>query len=862
MKELLRKLRYWLGSRSADSALGEEMRFHLESRIEELLAEGMPVERARSIARRELGSPLRIGEESRRAWAIEWLDDFQRDCVLALRSLRREPAFAFTAVACLALGIGANTAIFSLANELLLVDPSCANPDRLVNLQFGGNSHARPEAERFLREEAKPFDAIEGWTMQETNWRHGDESERVFAMHVTDGYFGALGIPLLAGRGLDHRDENAVVLSEPFWRARFNADSAAIGRTITLDARPHTIIGILAPRHRTFFGGGVAPSLYALAARGANRPRLALVARLPTGLSRVVALSKLEAAGAAMDRLHPDPDMSYARNNRVTGVTGGQQIQGPEMQAVAGFFALLLGLVWLVFLMACINVQGLLLARATARHSETALRLALGAGRSRLIRLHLAETFVLAIGGCGAGLLINLGLMGAVSRIRMPVAIPIQFDIAPDLHLFAYAFALVFAAVLFSGMLPAFRATRANLSDAIKSQSGSLAGERQRLRSILVTAQVAVSCVLLATGFVFWRNLQLSARLDTGFRLSDTIMTAIRFDPNAPSAAVESALERIREVPGVRSAGRVAIVPFNDDATRGVYFESPETGKRIKVSYHWNGAGPGYFESIGIPMRAGREFDSASAKAVPRQVIVNENLARRLFGNRNAVGAKFLLPTHDGDREAVVIGVAGNSKQLTLGETGHFALYEPLGESRDRMARIIVRSRTGDPGPLLRPIRAAVQELHPAAAVEVKLLRDSIGLALIPSQAGAIAAGSMGLIGLLLASIGLFGILSYSVARRRREIGLRMALGAPSRRVAGLVLARTAKLAGLGIAIGLAISVFALQPLEAFIVPELRPNDPVHLVAAGAVLLVVALIASAAPVSRALRVEPAIALRE
>jgi predicted permease len=669
-------------------------------------------------------------------------------------------------------------------------------------------------------------------------------------------------MPVANGRGFQTGERDAVVATHRFWRSRLQSDPRVLGRVLLLDGRPHTVVGILPEKHRTLTGFGFAPDLY-LPVNNDNT-LLAFYGRLPAGLSRQAALEKLKAACAALDRVHPDGNHKWANGVSVTSMTGLQRLTEDFLLPVSAFFAMLMAVVTLLLLIACVNVAGLLLARATARAHEFAVRSSIGASRGRLVRQLLSESLFLSTAGAAAGLALNYLLTRILNNIALPVPVPLRLAIEPDWRLLLYACAVAICSALAAGLLPALHAARVGPAAVLKRGALQLTGGRGRLRGALVAGQVAVSVVVLVTAGLFLRNLLRAAALDPGFDLRTTVWAQMRLVPETyPDAdrkrsVAAQAVERLASVPGVESAATAALVPLNDNVSR---FESVLTDlspEEVRIGYAWSAVGPGYFKTMGIPILAGREFTAQDRSGAPRAVIVNQAFARRVFGAVNPVGRTVRL----GDAALTVAGVAGNSKYFTMGEDDRPAIYESYFQRGGGRANLHFLLRvSGPPETFVKAAGAALLNLDPTAAVEVKPMSQAMAFALLPSRAGAALLGAIGALGLALAAVGLYGVLAYSISRRIREIGVRAALGAPRRHLVRLALGQGASIVIAGLAIGTFIAVFVTRPLALFLVPGLKPSDPPTYAAAALALVATALVASLRPALRAIGVDPFAALR-
>jgi predicted permease len=840
-----------------DAALTQEMQFHIDERADELESGGLARAEALRRARIEFGSTARMAEDTRSEWQWTWLEDLFSDLRHAARALRREPAFLTVAVLSLALGIGVNTAIFSLTTEILMNQPSVRDASTLVLARLGGSSHVGMAQFRFLRD-ANVFPGAAGLREDgDINWRTGDETQRLFAMRVTDNLFDMAGIPVRAGRGLRPGDEDAVVISHRMWQSKLAGDPAVVGRTLVLDGRPHTIVGLLPEDHRTLFGFGLYPDLYA-PVRG-DLTKVQLYLRLPAGMSQTTARERLQLLAAELDKAMPERYYKYTDLIQFNAVAGLSRLT--QGKSISLFFAMLMAVVSLLLGIACLNVSGLLLARASARAHEFAIRASLGAGRGRLLRQLLTESLLLAALGTVAGLALNVLMTRGISQLDLELPVPIVLRIQPDWRLMAYASLVALVSALVVGLLPAWRASRSRADDALK-QAEHQVGGKLTLRRGLVIAQVAASMIVLTTAVLFARNLVQSIAASPGFDIERILYVSMRLVPesypDAPSrnAFIARAQAALNAVPGVESTAETQLIPFNEDTTNGGLTRTDINPEPKTITRHFNRVGPGYFRTLGVPVLAGREFGATGVN----ETIVNESFARLAFGNTPAVGHSVRF----GDVERVVIGVVRDSKYAWMSDHQRPATFERYqmepGGSRASIAQFMVRAAV-DPETLVRPLQRAMIGVDGSAAVVVKPMRRAMGLAMLPSRMGAGLLGVMGILGLALTSIGLYGLMAYSVARRMREIGLRVALGAAPARVLRLVFGEGAWLVGIGLTIGLAASFFVTRPLARFLVEGLSPSDPLTYFAVSVLMILAGWVACAIPARRALRIEPMEALR-
>lgn len=862
-RELIEKLRYLLIRRKLDQDLTAEMQFHLEARAAELRGKGVPAEEAVWQARREFGPVSRLKEDWHAAWEVLWLENLASSLWHAARAFRRNPAFAAIAVLCLALGIGANATIFSLTMEALFSRPSCADPDSVAYIRIGGSSSSPLTAWRFL-EDAHTFPVIAGVDeLAEANWRNGEDTDRVWEARVTPNFFAGLGVPVFIGQPIGEHTPSQAVISYRMWKRKFGGEPDILGHKLILDGEIYTIGGVLPSDHKTMSGLGLAPDLYVTATKPTDQ--LSLYARLPKGMSKHETVDRLRAAAKQLDGVLPRFHMdSWAANVEVSGVTGIDRLNSLGFLPVAGFFSVLMVVVGLLLLIACANVASLLLARASARQQEMGIRAALGASRFRIALHLLAESCLLAVLGSAAGFLLDVLLARLLNTINVPLPVPLHPHIEPDFRLLLYLIGMAMVATIAAGLAPALAGSRVRLAETLKRDERQVGRGFWSLRSLLVTGQLAISTMLLVTGILFLRNLAKASSMSPGFDLEHTAWSYMRLVPERYTSPErirvlsDAALERLRNLPQVESAATASVVPLNGNTVEGTRVPIDHGGDGVHVTFKFNRVSPDYFRTMGIPLLAGHEFPAAKRGSVPTVAILNRAMAHRLFGDRNPVGHTIRIADQP---DVTIVGVAQNSKYFTLGERDTYAMYESALESNDSIVNLNFLVRTARPAASIDDINRALGRLDRTAAIETKPMKKALGLALLPSYAGAAIIGSIGFLGALLAAIGLYGLVLFTTSRRTREIGLRLALGATPRNVVRMVLAQSLSLTAAGVASGLAISWFATKPLAAFLVPELSPSDPVSFAFVACLLSLVSLLAGLHPVLRASRIDPMAALR-
>ena len=804
-------------------------------------------------------NPIRLGnisvikEHAFDQWRFGFLENIWRDFAYAVRSLSRSPGFVLSALLSLGLGIGVNIAMFSIATEFLLSEPSVIDAQSWISIYLGDSNHANREAIDFLGQSGVFRDvAGENWETF-SNWNDGHETRRIFSVQTTRNYFSALGVPVALGRGWSVSDPaNVVVLHHRFWKKYFNGDPSVVGRLIDLDGRAYTVLGVLPESHRTLIGYGLSPDVYLPSYLPDTL--LEIYARLKPGMSLGQARAALRTVAARLDESRPDPYKKYASGLRVMPLAGFARLKQEQAATPIGlFFVVLLVLVSLVFLIACVNVAGLLLVRASSRRQEIAVRLSLGASRGRLLQQLLIESLLLSFLGAGLGFLLAQLVANLLAGIQLPVPVPIRLQVEPDWRVVTYAAVLSIAATILCGWLPAWQSVKERRE------------RRLRMRRVLVTAQVAVSVVVLATGSLFLRNLLLARATSPGFDVRNTLRAEVHLPPvryrdeALQKAYFTEALRELEAIPGIEAAAAARILPFTEESHERVDLTFSHTGRKKNTRFHSNAVSPDFFRAMGIPLLAGRAF-TAEDRDGEKVVIVNKNFIDRYLDGRPSIGATF--KRGGGNTLYQIAGVVGNTKNMTIGEEDQPQLYQPLAQIYNGRPQIQFVLRSAMP-PIaqLEAVRGVLRRVEPGAGVEAGTMYSSIGLAFLPSQVGAVLMGGTGILGLLLAGIGLYGVTAYSVARRTREIGVRIAIGATRADIARLALMESARLLLIGSTVGLLAAFFVTKPLATFLVPGLGPGDPWSFASVVLFLAVAGFAATLGPVRRALRVDPARSLR-
>lgn len=808
-----------------------------------------------------------------------------QDLRYGVRALLKSPGFAVTAVLTIALGIGAITTIFALVNALLLRPLPVAEPGRLVQveeLRRGGDRSSTYSHPRYAELRDGSGGVLAGLAAQglsDMALRAGRQAEAVTGVYASGSYFGVLGIRPQAGRFFGAEEDRpgspdaVAVISEHLWRTRFGGERSAVGRTIHLNGQPLTVVGV-APRG---FGGTfvgvqadvwVPIAMYPRLNRQADEATyqrgrhiwLTLIGRLRPGMSAEGAETVLGAvARRSAPDLERDPPPVGVRLQPLTGMPPSAR------GAVVGFMAMLLATAGLVMLIAGTNVAGMLLARATTRRREVAIRLAVGAGRGRLVRQLLTESLLLFAAGGAGGLLLALWLADVIAAFQPPLAVRIALDLGPDARVLGFALLLALATGVGFGLVPALRASRPDVLPALREGSGGRGAGRTRLRSAFVVAQMAMSLLLLVTAGLFVQALRSALETDLGFDpdgvvVADLNLRAQGFDDARGADFHRRAVERIAGLPGVEAVGAAQFAPMSGNVM-SVDVETPQrpgppAPGRKPTSANYTLVDEGYFRALRIPLVAGRAFAAADRKGAPPVMVVNQTLARRFWPGENPMGKRLRVF----GEEHEVVGVARDGKYHELGEEPTSFLYLPIAQQGAERMTLFVRART-EPGPALAAVRREVAALDPDVPLQQAMpFSAMVGMTLFPQRMAAVLVGAFGLLGLALAAVGIYGVLAFHVGQRTQEIGVRLALGAGAADVVRMILRQGMLLVAVGVALGLAAALAATRLLAGFL-HGVSATDPATFLAVPALLAAVALLASWLPARRAARVDPMTALR-
>jgi len=818
------------------------------------------------------------------------METFLQDLRYAARMLWKNPGFTVIAILTLALGIGANTAIFSIVDSFLLRPLPVKDPGELVVLACEQNQGPLQEQLSYpdlldIREQtASVFSNVTGSTVGLDGLSVNGHAGRIVTLYVTGDYFGALGLKPALGRlilpseGTEIGADPVLVLAYSYWKSRFNADPNVVGRKVTLDGHVFTVVGV-APEgfHGTqsiIDPGGFLPVGMATIEGGPNATDYmvnrnvrgtSILARLKQGVSLAQAQAALRVVSQRLAQQYPETEKGLSVLVFPERLSRPSPSKDNSIVLVSALFMALSGL---VLVLACVNVANILLVRGSIRQREMAVRAAMGAARSRLIRQLLTESVFLALLGGVAGILLGLWGSSVISRIDLKTSLPIYLNFDFDWRIFAFAFAAALFTGVVVGVVPAFRLSRGNLSSILHEGGRSVAGGRQFLRSALVVAQVGGSLMLLIVAGLFTRSLQHAQRADLGFNPAHVLN--LTMDPNEIGFSeaqgrvfYKQLLERVRALPGVDSASLALAIPMgyynNADTPLVPGFETP--AGQPPPTIFFSQISPGYFNTMSIGMDHGREFTPADDESTPYVAIVNHTLAEKFWPHQDPVGRQFKLSS-DQSHVITIVGVAKDSR--TFGIKGDMKpyFYVPWTQNYSSLLTLQVRA-AGDPeaiGPeIVKEIGALAPDL-PVFDVQpmTRSMQGANGFLIF--QFGAALAAALGVLGLLLALVGVYGVVSYSASQRKHEIGIRMALGAQPLEILQMVLRQGIGIIATGLIVGLLITFAAARGVGYFLI-GVSPTDPLTYVSVSSLLLFVALVACAVPAWRAMRMDPLVALR-
>jgi predicted permease len=835
-----------------------------------------------------------------------WLENSWQDIRHGGRLLKRSPGFFTVATLSLALGIGANTAIFQLLDAVRLRLLPVPHPEQLAELQIAENEHCCSGnfSDRFsnltyaqweqIREHQQAFSGIFAWGDQQFNLAKGGDVRFAQGLWVSGDYFKTLGVQPLMGRMLAAEDDRAgcgspgAVISHAFWQREFGGDANAIGKKISLDGHPVEVVGV-APA--SFFGLEVGRNFDVIVPICAepwingedshlgklHHWWLAVIGRLKPGWTVAKATSQANAMSPAVfENVPPNyrpQEAKYYTQYKLKALPAGSGVSSLRERYQEPLW-LLLGLAGLVLLIACANLANLTLARASTREREMAVRLAIGADRGRLIRQLLAESLLLTAIGAVAGAVLAQFLSRYMVAFLTTSDNPLFVDLGADWRVFGFTAGIAVLTCILFGLTPALRASGAVPASAMRASSRGLTADRGKfgLRRALVISQVALSLVLLVGALLFAGSMRNLLTLDAGFRENNLLITGLDISrANLPAARrgpfYRELLERVRTTPGVEQAASAGIVQgLGNGWNEAIEIpgEDPEQAKKRRIYPWFDRVSAGYFRTMGTPMLAGRDFDERDTPTSPVVAIVNQEFARKFYGGQNPIGKGFRIEGGPGEPQPLyqIVGLVKDSKYQSLREPFKPIAYVAASQDKEPGlgTTIIVRS-TAPLGSLLAAVRRTVLEENPEISLEFRVFRAQLRNSLLRERLMATLSGFFGFLAVVLATIGLYGVMSYMVARRRGEIGIRMALGANRGDVLGLVLREAGMLLAVGLVIGTGLAI-AVGRTASSMLFGLKPTDPLTIGLSITLLAVVAIVASFLPAMRAAKLEPMLALRE
>jgi predicted permease len=808
-----------------------------------------------------------------------------QDAKFALRLLRKSPVFTLTAAASLAIGIGANATIFSVGSAMLLRPmPGIEGTDRLVDI---GRHRGDDEFDtvsylnyKDLRDRNSSFTGIYAYLIEPSpmSLAGDNEAQRIYGTLVTGNYFETLGVRPHLGRLLRHDDDRALgaspvaVLSYDMWTARFASDPQIVGRQLTLNGAPFTVVGV-APRGfqgTTILKGDLWVPLSMLSTATPNRPVtlftsrratwLFMGGRLRDGVSIEAANAELAALAAGLEKEFPETNARMGfRAHPIAVIPGITKI-------VAGFIGLLMAIVTLLLLIACVNLAGMLLARGAARQREIAVRLAIGADQGRIARQLLTETGVLFVVGAVAGLALSRWLTALLLSVLPQLPVPLFIEISTDWRVVLFTVVMSLAAAMLCGLAPALQARHTSLLPSLKADSHGGQPAKLRLRNVFVAGQVMLSLVLVITAGLFMRALQHAASTPTGFDQTNVEVVTLdlslaRYQVDTGRAFAKALLERTRALPMVRSAAISVDLPL-DGGTMGFGSLSvpgaPGADREGRIQADWNIVEPGYFATLGMRLTRGRDFNERDTSGAPRALIVNEAFARAAWGDADPLGRQVEMDRLGERLKLTVIGVAADARLRSIGEPARPYVFAPLQQIYRDSIHLLVKT---DGRSAFGEVRSLLLAMNPNLPITVAMpLSEVTALGTIPQRIAGALAGTLGIVGLLLAAIGIYGVTSYAVTHRTREIGIRVALGADRRQVLTLVLRQGLTLAGIGILVGIAVAAAGSRLLESLLF-GVRALDPLTFAVTCVLFVLITLFATYLPARRAARVDPMVALR-
>lgn len=881
--QFLKKLWILLCRRKFLNELDEEMAFHRAQAAQEFIAGGMTPQAARDTAMRQFGNVTKLREQSHQAVAFR-METVVQDLRFAVRQLLRSPGFAVTAVTTLALGIAANVIVFGVLQALVLRPLDVPQAGKVVSLQPGRNETNFSYLEfRDIRDGQSVFSAVAADRVMDFGLDANGATHPIWGYEVSGQYFEVVSIKPLLGRLLARADDDhpgaaeVAVLSWAAWKNYFNSDPAIIGKTVRLNKLPYTVIGVTP---QGFYGTEkfLQPEVFVPMSNeaeiekfnwldGRQNHNVWAIARIKEGINLPQVQADLKTVAARITKQFPKDEAGLSIRVVRPGLLG-DTFGAPARAFLVGIMAL----AGIVLLAACANLGGLFAARTADRSRELAIRMAIGSSRFRILRQVLTEAFLLALLAGLAASALGWAALSGLAAWRPPTSLPIQFAVLPQPSLILAAGLFSFVAAILFGIMPLRQILKADPNDAIKSGVGqSSAGRRWALRDILLAAQIALCCITVTAAFVALRGLGRSLSMELGFRPANAVRAQFELAQAGYSSESAASFQRrllaaASQLPGVEAIGYANTTPLAIDQSGTAVFSAETTDMRLtNVAFGapYYSVSPGYLRAAGTTLVSGRDISFADTAKSPPVAIVNQEFARRLFHADHVIGRYFKnLSGHP----IQIVGVVANGKYETLNEDPKPAIFFPIAQEGNTSTALIVRTHADPTGVTSRDMAAAIRktilDLDPAIPIqESSSWSSQLGLQLFPAQVATVALSLFGAFGLLLSITGTFGLASYSVTKRLRELSIRVALGAQAKQILAAALGRMLMLLSIGSTIGLILGAAGSRLLSA-IVYQASALDPIVLCAVAFTMLLTGLVSIVNPVRRALHIDPAGVLRE
>jgi len=867
----------------------DEVSFHIEARAEDLAREGLPPAEAMRRARMEFGTEDAIKDDCRQSRGVRWFDEASNDLRYALRLMRKTPGFTAAAVLSLALGIGANTAIFSLMDAVILRTLPVASPQELVFFAHGtgerpGASSNYPLFERYRAIDGM-FAGITAFSPTGFKLTSNDGIENVTGLWVNGSFHGVLGVPMAIGRGFSSdsdqpTDRPTAVISDAFWLRRFGRDPSVLDRSITLDGRAVAIVGVTAPAYTGLVPGTNPDVTMPIAVRAITEPTyltmhdtwtdLTIVGRLKPGVSAAAALAPVDVA--FRQYMSEEENKWIAKGNpeafAKAAFVPASRGSGVLRRQYETALKVLMGMVAIVLLIASVNVANLLLVRSAARAKEVAIRMCVGGGRARLIRQFLTESLLLALFGGVLALVVAQWGTSAIMSLFNAAETPLLLDVSPSPLALAFTATITLATGIAFGLVPAFASTQVDLTPALNHAVVRRFSRRWSSSHALVAAQIGLSIVVLAVAALLGRTLYNLKSIDAGFTPGNLLLVTLDtygtpIPEEARVATFREVLERVKTLPGVENASLSRSTPIHTSGNARALVLPAATSERIEDNAAFtNPISAEYFDTMGIRLLRGRTFNSLDdAESAQHVAVVNETMAKFWAGDRDPIGMTLAFKGNPKD-QITIVGVVEDTYQMNLREAPPRTVYTPVANAEQPPSGLTLELRTArNPGAIAAAVREAVRGVNRSIVIRyMRTIDQQINASLVRERVLATLSAGFAFLALTLCAIGLYGVMSYTVTRRSREIGIRMALGAARGRVLRQVLSQTFVIAVTGTIIGVIAAMMATRTLDTFLY-GLSERDPATIGGVAIALLVISMAAGLLPARRAATLDPVQAIK-